>query len=223
MTDLDEDIPLTRSDFLNLAGICEGSLVAIAFVAGWLLNVKPVAELYWDWWGFVVGLAATLPMLLLFGVLYWIDIAPLRQIREMLSEMLSPLLAQCRWFDLVLLALMAGVCEEILFRGFMQLWLSQWGLMMAIIVTSIIFGLVHCVTLTYAIVATLIGGYLSGIMFLVDEPNLLVPITTHAAYDYVGFLILVAEYRRAQSKGPLPLTIDPSGESTTEHTEPSDE
>lgn len=205
----EEDIPLTRADFLNLAGICEGSLFAIAFIAGWFLDVRPVGQMYWDWWSFVVGLIATLPMLLLFGALYWIDIAPLRRIRKMLAEMISPLLSRCRWFDLLLLASIAGVCEEVLFRGFLQSWLGRWDLTMAIVVTSIVFGLMHCVTPTYAIVATLIGGYMSGIMFLVDEPNLLVPITAHAVYDFIGFLILAAEHRRTQRQSPLPL-VGPS-------------
>jgi membrane protease YdiL (CAAX protease family) len=206
--DANDDLqtPLDRSDFLNLAGLCEGGLVVIAFAVGWFVHVNPVQQLYFDWWSVLVGVLATLPMLILFAVLYWTDLPPFRRIRELLSEMLSPLLAQCRWFDIVLLAFMAGLCEELLFRGTLQIWASaHWGLPSAIVVVSIVFGLVHFVTPTYFILATAVAAYLSGTMFLVDRPNLLIPITTHALYDYVGFLILIAEYRKSQRQSPLPL------------------
>ena len=101
---------------------------------------------------------------------------------------------------------MAGLCEELLFRGTLQIWASgQWGLPTAIVVVSIVFGLVHFVTPTYFILAAGIAAYLSDTMYLVDRPNLLIPITTHALYDYIGFLVLVAEYRKSQRQSPLPL------------------
>lgn len=195
----DPDSALDRSDFLNLAGLCEASLVAIAFILGWFGSVNPVQQLYFDWWSLLVGVLATCPLLVLFGVLYWIDLPPLRRIRDILTDMLSPLLAECRWFDIILLACMAGLCEELLFRGTLQLWCTaHGGLIVAIVVVSVVFGLVHFVTPTYFVLAAVIGAYLSGIMYLVDRPNLLIPITTHAVYDYVGFLVLVADYRRSQ-------------------------
>ena len=66
--------------------------------------------------------------------------------------------------------------------------------------TAILFGLVHCVTPTYAIVAAVIGAYLSGTMYLVPRPNLLIPVTTHAVYDLFGFLIVIADYRRRSAE-----------------------
>lgn len=197
------DKSLDRSEFLNLAGICESSLFALAFVLGWFMDVWPVQQLYFDWWSLLVGIAATVPMLPLFAVLYWTDLPPFRRIRQMLLEMLSPLLSQCRWYDIVLLAFMAGLCEEVLFRGTLQLWATaHWGLPTAILMASVVFGLVHFVTPTYFIVATAIGAYLSWTMSLVERPNLLVPVTTHAVYDYIGFLVLVGEYRKSQQTAP---------------------
>lgn len=195
------DEQLTRSEFLNIAGITEASLVAIAFILGWFMNVSPVQQLYFDAWSVLVGVLATLPPIVFFGILYWFDPAPMREIRDLLSDWLAPLLSECRWWDIVLLALMAGLCEELLFRGTLQLWMTaNWGLTAAIVSGSVLFGLVHAVTPTYAVIATLMGAYLAATMYLVDRPNLLVPITTHAVYDYVGFAVLISNHRRTESQ-----------------------
>lgn len=193
------DESLSRSEFLKLAGICEGSLFAIALVLAWFMNVNPGDQLYFDWWSVLVGTVAAIPLLVLFGVLYRLDLPPLRRIRDLLHQIISPQLADCRPIDIVLLAVLAGLCEEVLFRGTLQLWLSQWGLPAGIAGVSLLFGLVHCVTPTYVVLAGLIGAYLSWSMYFVDRPNLLIPIVTHAVYDYVGFLVLVAEYRRGDA------------------------
>lgn len=211
MTD-DANEQLTRSEFLNMAGVCEASLVAIAFVLGWFMEVRPVQQLYFDVWSVLLGVVATAPLLVVFAVLYWLDPPPMRTIREMLTETLGGLLEECRWFDLVLLAFMAGLCEEILFRGTLQLWIaSHWGLTVAIVGSGIVFGLVHAVTPTYAVLAAVIGWYLSGTMYLAEQPNLLIPITTHAAYDYVAFLVLVRDYRRRSN-----IPDEDAAESTTD-------
>lgn len=187
---------MSRSEFLNLAGICEGFLFALAFLLAWLLGVNPAQQFYFDWWSAAVGVLATIPLLLAFAVFYRTNWAPFRRIREMLLESFAPMLAECKWFDMILLALMAGLCEEVLFRGTIQLWLSQWGTPAAILGTSLLFGLVHCVTPAYVVLAAVIGAYLSWSMTFVAEQNLLVPIVTHAVYDYVAFLVIIAHYRK---------------------------
>ena len=51
------------------------------------------------------------------------------------------------------------------------------------------FGLAHSVTRTYAILATIIGLYF-GWLWLATG-NLLVPITTHAVYDFLALVYFV--------------------------------
>jgi membrane protease YdiL (CAAX protease family) len=77
-----------------------------------------------------------------------------------------------------------------LFRGLLQTGLStvsSWWL--GLIITSIIFGLLHFVSLLYAVLATLIGLYL-GFLFIIFD-NLAVPMIVHALYDFVALLYLV--------------------------------
>lgn len=190
---------MSRSEFLNLAALCEGGLFAAALLLAWVLRVKPQALLLPDTQAVGFGVVAAVPLLVIFGVLYRLKLAPLQRIRQLLTEMFAPLLARCSPLDVLLLAVMAGVCEELLFRGTIQLWLSQWGPVTAVVVCSLLFGLAHFVTLTYFLLATLIGAYLSWTLTWTERPNLLTPMIAHAVYDYVAFLVILRIYRRERS------------------------
>ncbi len=93
-----------------------------------------------------------------------------------------------------MLAILAGVAEEILFRGVIQAELARRvpGLL-ALILTSVAFGLAHFLTLTYALLATVGGLYLGALFWL--QGNLVIPIVAHAVYDFVALTQLVRRYR----------------------------
>lgn len=82
------------------------------------------------------------------------------------------------------LGVAAGVGEELFFRGVIQYKLSCFfhDDMVALAVSSVIFGALHAVTPLYALLATLAGGYF-GWIYQVSDNNLVVPIVTHAVYD----------------------------------------
>ena len=67
------------------------------------------------------------------------------------------------------------------------------GVVPALLVTSVLFGLVHFVTSTYAVMAGIIGVYLGVIS--IWSGNLLVPMVVHALYDFVALMYL-ARYMR---------------------------
>ena len=86
---------------------------------------------------------------------------------------------------IIIMSLAAGFGEEILFRGFLQVWLSQFiPAISAVLIAGIVFGLLHFRTALYAIIASIVGIYL-GVLFLFSG-NLLTAITTHAVYDLVA-------------------------------------
>ena len=191
--------PIDRAEFLNFAVVFEGGLMLAAFLVGYFINVNPVLQLEFEWSALVLGVAATMPLLAVFSVTWRLKVASLLRIRRFLVDVLGPCLAACRHIDLILLAVLAGVCEELAFRGFLQQWLSQSGAMMGLIVSNIVFGLVHAVTPFYAVAAMVIGVYLGMISQLSESNNLLVPITTHALYDYIAFLVVVSSWRAEQT------------------------
>lgn len=209
LTALQDQMPeppvMDRSQFLNLAAMFEGALVVIAMILGWLTGVDPFGSLTWNWFAVGWGLICVFPMLVTFFTLYLIPWAPLRKIREFLLDTLGPLLDQCRWFDLILLALLAGVTEEVLFRGALQPIFAQGfasidvpvsATASSIVCVNILFGMAHFITPLYGVLAGLMGAFLSGVQQFESQGNLLAPIVTHAAYDWIAFVIVVREYRQ---------------------------
>jgi membrane protease YdiL (CAAX protease family) len=187
-----------RSTFLNLAALVEGGLFFAALGLGWLVGVQPLKLLTWDLARVGWGLAATAPMFAFFVVSYYVPRGPLLRIKELLISMLGPLLSVCRWYDLIVVALLAGIGEEFLFRGVLQTWLGRWDPVAGFLITGLIFGLAHFISPLYALLASLAGFYL-GWLFdpnLDGEGHLLAPIIAHGLYDYLAFLIVVREYRR---------------------------
>ena len=134
-------------------------------------------------------------LLVLLGVLLF-PTSGIQQIREFMRDTLGPLLSRCRSIDLLLLAILAGLCEEVLFRGFLFAYVWQFNQSLAVIVCNLAFGLAHLVTPLYAFLAAIAGLYLTALLAVDPSPNLLLPITAHAAYDFVAFLIIVREFRR---------------------------
>jgi membrane protease YdiL (CAAX protease family) len=65
-------------------------------------------------------------------------------------------------------------------------------------VTSVVFGLAHLITPLYGVLAALVSVYL-GWLFLEYE-NLVVPMVTHAMYDFVALVYLA---RPAMRKGKV--------------------
>jgi membrane protease YdiL (CAAX protease family) len=179
-----------RRHFLALAAAFEGSLAVIAWALGWFFELNPLARLTLEVRGLIWGVAGTIPMILLFALANRYPVGPLRKIKQFLHETLGPSLVACRWYDLLLVAAIAGISEELLFRGALQ---PLCGLFWS----NVLFGFAHCITPTYVVFAGAVGGYLGGLME--GANNLLAPIVAHALYDFLAFLVVVRECRAGQA------------------------
>jgi len=168
----------------------EGGLVVMAWLLGAWLDHPPLRTFVWDWNAAWRGMVATLPLLLLFVLLMHWPVGPLRGIKRFTEEVLRPILMPCTLVDLIGIALLAGLGEEMVFRGVLQPafehLLGPWG---ALAAASVLFGVMHAVTRTYAVLATLMGAYFGGLLML--EGNLLVPVIVHGLYDLVVLLYLL--------------------------------
>lgn len=187
--------PGRRSPLIWFAYVFEGGLAILA----WLLDLlfgQQIAELgQWDMRGIALGIVCSLPMLVGFFVCVRWPIGPLGQIKQFSDEMIYPLFAPCTVLELGLLSFLAGLGEEALFRGIIQGLLGQWlGTVAGLLLASGLFGLLHFITPTYAVLATLMGIYL-GVWWLATE-NLVVVIVAHAFYDFVALVWLVRQPRR---------------------------
>jgi membrane protease YdiL (CAAX protease family) len=179
-----------RQMVVLLAVFVEGGMIVLALALGWLLGQSPLRQFRWDGRGVLWGaVGAGPPLVLGLLALRW-PIGPLRRIKRFGEEVVRPLMAPCSLIDLVGISVLAGLGEEMLFRGVFQgafsHWLHPWA---ALVLASVLFGVLHAVTFGYAVLAAIMGAYLGWLWTATD--NLLVPAVTHALYDLVVLLFIL--------------------------------
>lgn len=179
--------PLSVIDLLLAAVVVEGLVAAIAVGLAWLLEVDLAGQIRGTSAGWLAGLLWTLPMFALFLAAIWSEWRPLVEIRTFLEKSLGPALVRASHFTLLFVALSAGVCEELLFRGVLQQ-------VIGLVWSSLLFGILHAATPTYAAIASLLGMFLGWEML--STGDLVAPMLTHSLYDWLAFLELRRRYRR---------------------------
>jgi membrane protease YdiL (CAAX protease family) len=184
------DDSANRRAIVSLSIAVEGGLIVLAVLLGWLLDKQPFLMFHWNVADALWGIAAAVPMWVLFFVMLRWPVGPLRQIKQFSQEIIRPLFAPCTVIDLLGISVLAGLGEEMLFRGVLQGYLAErvaaW---LAVVLAALLFGLLHAITATYTVLAALLGIYLGWIYLASD--NLLAVALTHALYDFVALLYLV--------------------------------
>lgn len=169
---------------IRLALVFEGGLVVVALVLGWLFNSPPFAQFQFGWQGGAWGALATLPPLLVMLIASQSGYGPIKRLFRLSRERVTIFFSGASLLDLALIAGVAGIGEEALFRGVIQTRLAieftPWA---GVVIASLLFGLVHFISLSYAIFAALFSLYLGWL--LLSSDNLLVPIITHGLYDFI--------------------------------------
>jgi membrane protease YdiL (CAAX protease family) len=173
-------------------------LLLLAWGLGRWLEVSPGEHLRLVPGSIIWGLVATVPLLLVLAWMLRSRVAAVRNLVNLVTEQVGPLIARCTVLQLGCLAAVAGISEEVLFRGVVQpgigRWLPESG---ALVLTSLMFGLVHAASRLYALFAALMGLYL-GSLFLLQR-SLIPPILAHGLYDLVALAMVAARYRNSQS------------------------
>lgn len=195
--DMENEPATSRSQTLMLVLLIEGGAGVMAIALGWLFGQKPTGHLAWNLKDFAIGVAATGPLLVMFSIVYGLrNYGPFHEVDDIFREYLFPALSPCSTVDLVFISALAGVGEELLFRGTLQSLLIRWtGETTGLGLASALFALAHFVTVWYAIITGLAGLYLGWLYLATD--NLLTAIVAHAVYDAVA-LIFVLKIRPPQ-------------------------
>jgi membrane protease YdiL (CAAX protease family) len=189
-------IDADRSQFLRLAAVFEGGLVFVALALGLMFRVDAFAEFRIETTAVVLGLAAALPPFLLLVAADYFRFSALERIKRIVLQLLGPSLVACRWYELAFVAALAGFGEELVFRGVLQRlferWLDfgGWGPIAGLIASNVIFGLLHALTPTYAILAAGMGIYFGVLLDANHPPNVVAPMLAHGVYDYLAFVLL---------------------------------
>lgn len=133
--------------------------------------------------GALAGGAFSLAALALLG-----RVPSLKRIQRLLTTWLD--MHALRAYHAILFGLLAGIPEEILFRGALQ---PELGLL----ITSVVFGALHAITPAYFVYAT-VAGLLLGVMAAATG-GLWAPVAAHTVIDVIMFLALMTAWRRSHT------------------------
>jgi membrane protease YdiL (CAAX protease family) len=190
--------PATRQSLrlspVRLGIIFELGLGVLALALALLFGKLSQLNVRLDWLGVLAGIAATLPLLAALAGLLSLDWRFVGELRRLVDEVILPWFVNARWWELAILCTAAGVGEELLFRGLLQpIICGAVGVATGVVLVNALFGLMHPLSLTYVVLASVIGIYLSVLLLVTD--NLLVPIVVHGVYDFVALVWMLRARR----------------------------
>ena len=177
----------------RLAILVEGGLGFLAVALAWLLGVSlreqfsttASAALRSVGW----GIAATLPLLAGFWWLVHAQAPTLRQLRNRVDQLLRELFPRANLMELAVISALAGVTEELLFRGVVQTYLISWTMpILGLAIASLVFGAFHAMSRLYFVLTTAVGVYLGALLLWCQD--LTVPIVAHGLYDFLALAYL---------------------------------
>ena len=180
---------MDRKALLPVTVLVEGGL----FLFGILLMGGPhavLAQFNLSWSATVFALLLCLPMVAALYLAMRSEWEALSRLRNELDEKILPIFANCKIIDLAMIAFLAGIGEELFFRGWLQgVLTNKFGMLLGILTASGIFGFAHYLSPTYALYAGLTGVYLGAIYQI--SGNLYIVMAIHALYDFIALVYLV--------------------------------
>jgi uncharacterized protein len=182
-----------RSDGFAMAVVVEGGLALIAVVLAWLFRVS-LRDMFPAIGPSLVsaiarGLLATLPMLAIFLLLVNSNWPMLRQLREQVQWLIDEMFPSRSIGQFAMVAVLAGVGEELLFRGALQSILGNWTTpVIGLMITSLLFGLAHALSKLYFAFAVAVGAFLGWMTLRYND--LVAPMVAHGVYDFLALAYL---------------------------------
>lgn len=167
---------MSRTAFLRLEWLLSIGLTVLSVVWAWARDLPLAASLAPSVVGMVTGVAA--------GAALWTTIPLLLRspsMRRVWTEVLLPFSRTLATRDIVVIALLSGLTEELFFRGVL---LPETG----IVLSSVGFGALHALCGAYFLWATFVGA-LFGALTL-GSGSLVPAIVAHATYNFGALLVL---------------------------------
>jgi membrane protease YdiL (CAAX protease family) len=192
-----------RTDGFGMAVAVEGGIAAAAVVGAWIFHI-PLREQFAPWGsplGIAVlrGLIATLPMLAAFWILVNSEVPRLRQLREQVEWLVKEMFPTGSVLQFAMVAALAGIGEELLFRGVVQTKLGDWTTpVIGLVLASFLFGLAHALSAMYFLFAIVVGAFLGWLAL--QYHDLVAPIVAHGLYDFVALVYLSKNASREKLK-----------------------
>lgn len=173
--------------------VVQGALFGVGMIGvAWLIVVVSHAQGAATWfprqtWQIDLLIGALAGAAFALGVWRLLDyVPPLRQIERLLARLLD--MDALRPRHALLLGLVAGIPEEILFRGAIQPLIGLAG-------ASLLFGALHALTPAYFVYASAAGFLLGGLA--IWRGGLWAAIAAHVVIDALMLLLMMRGWRRS--------------------------
>jgi CAAX protease family protein len=176
---------MSRSAFLRLEWGISLALVAVTLAWAGLRDLPLAGQWSLDPRCLSAGAGA--------GALLWLCIPLLRRslaIRRVWDGVLVPFARGLSTLDILSIALLSGISEELFFRGVL---LHETG----IVASSVVFGLLHALTPLYALWAGLTGAGFA--LLTLHSGSLVTAMAAHATYNAGALLALRHWYERGST------------------------
>jgi CAAX protease family protein len=203
------DVPRVRMSLYRQGLAIQWGLAALA-LALWLWQRRPLASLgleprlTWGLLGVATGFAVVGIYVLVHRRKALADdeaLARLRDQMQNLERMLPHTRDELSWF--ARLAVTAGICEELLYRGYLIWYLGHWtAVVPAALVASVVFGFGHAYQGPRGVAVTALVGLFMSAVYLITG-SLVAGMVIHALMDlHAGHLAQVAFARAATVPEP---------------------
>jgi len=185
-------MPVKRA-ILTAAIVTEGLLVGVSLGIGALCGIPIQCESSWE--AVLIGAAMAFPLLALNHILWRRSLAhPTSVYARFSREVIVPLCQQVTVPMALLIAILSGFAEELLFRGVLNSLIERHaGALMAALVTSTLFAAVHFVGLFKRFggmipLYTAVGLYLW--LLHRELHSLIAVMVTHGVYNFAAIVLI---------------------------------
>ena len=181
---------------MTLAAVqVEGGLALLAIVIAWFAGITLRDMFVIQSLHFLLAVVGIVPVLVLCRLVYIMPFKSVEFTRRFMHSFYKDFIRHCSVIQLLLVAIMSGFGEELLFRGILQTSITNGcgggmlGAAIGVTASSLLFGIVHPINKLYVFLCILISVYL-GLIFAWSGDNLFVPMIIHAFYNFIVFLAM---------------------------------
>lgn len=195
---------LTANPFL-VAVLFEAALIPLALLLALPLGLQPLSAFEVSPGVLFTGVIATVPLVIALAACAWAGAAWFREIERLARPLIESVFRGRGVAAVIGVSALAGIGEEMLFRGAMQAGLTaSLGPWSGLLLASILFGLMHALSWAYFMLAAVMGLYLGGLYQMTG--NLLLPAIVHGLYDAlaIGYLLMAGTRGRDEDAGVMP-------------------
>jgi len=177
-----------------VAVVFEAALIPLALLLAVAVGLQPWREFAASPGLLFAAVAATLPLVVALALFARVGARWFEGVEALVRPLIESVFRGRGIGAVVVVSALAGVGEEMLFRGVIQAGISQgFGAWQGLLVASVLFGLMHALSPAYFVLATLMGLYLGALYQITD--NLLLPALVHGLYDAIaiGYLLVAGD------------------------------